>query len=74
MRQAGFPSLRVRMERNGEEVKSMKYVCEVCGYVYDETAGDPDNGIAPGTKWEDLPEDFVCPLCGVGKEDFSKED
>ena len=39
----------------------MKYVCEVCGYVYDEAAGDPDNGIAPGTKWEDLPEDFVCP-------------
>lgn len=66
--------MNIRMERAGEEVKSMKYVCEVCGYVYDETAGDPDNGIAPGTKWEDLPEDFVCPLCGVGKEDFSKED
>ena len=43
-----------------------KYVCDVCGYVYDEAAGDPDNGIAPGTRWEDLPEDFVCPLCGVG--------
>ena len=42
-----------------------KYVCDVCGYVYDEAAGDPDNGIAPGTRWEDLPEDFVCPLCGV---------
>ena len=41
-----------------------KYVCDVCGYVYDEAAGDPDNGIAPGTKWEDIPEDFVCPLCG----------
>ena len=38
-----------------------KYVCDVCGYVYDEEAGDPDNGIAPGTKWEDVPEDFVCP-------------
>ena len=49
----------------------MKYVCNTCGYVYDETAGDPDNGIAPGTKWDDLPADFVCPLCGVGKEDFS---
>ena len=48
-----------------------KYVCDVCGYVYDEAAGDPDNGIAPGTKWEDLPEDFVCPLCGVGKDQFS---
>ena len=52
----------------------MKYVCDVCGYVYDETVGDPDNGIAPGTKWEDLPEDFECPVCGVGKEQFSKED
>ena len=51
----------------------MKYVCNVCGYVYDEAAGDPDNGIAPGTKWDDLPADFVCPLCGVGKEDFSTE-
>ena len=45
-----------------------KYVCSVCGYEYDEAAGDPDNGIAPGTKWEDIPEDFTCPLCGVGKE------
>ena len=49
------------------------YVCNVCGYVYDEAAGDPDNGIAPGTKFDDLPDDFVCPLCGVGKEDFSEE-
>ncbi len=50
-----------------------KFVCNVCGYVYDEEMGDPDNGIAPGTKWEDVPDDFTCPLCGVGKEDFSKE-
>ena len=48
-----------------------KYVCEICGYVYDEELGDPDNGIAPGTKWEDLPDDFVCPLCGVSKDNFS---
>ena len=52
----------------------MKYVCDVCGYIYDEAAGDPDNGIAPGTKWEDVPEDFLCPLCGVGKDQFSKID
>lgn len=52
----------------------MKYVCDVCGWVYDETVGDPDNGIAAGTKFEDLPEDFVCPLCGVDKSNFSKED
>ena len=51
----------------------MKYVCTVCGYVYDEEVGDPDNGIE-ATKWEDLPEDFVCPLCGVGKEDFAPEE
>ena len=50
-----------------------KYVCEVCGYVYDPAVGDPDNGIAPGTKFEDLPADWLCPLCGVGKEDFKKE-
>ncbi|MBE6809675.1 MAG: rubredoxin [Ruminococcaceae bacterium] len=50
-----------------------KYVCNICGWVYDEALGDPDNGIAPGTAFEDLPDDFVCPLCGVGKEDFSEE-
>lgn len=51
----------------------MKYVCNVCGWVYDEAEGLPDEEIAPGTKFEDLPEDFVCPLCGVGKDDFSEE-
>ena len=49
-----------------------RYVCDVCGYVYDEAQGDPDNGIAPGTRFEDLPDDFVCPLCGVGKDQFSE--
>ena len=51
----------------------MKYVCTVCGYVYDEEVGDPENGIAPGTKFQDLPESFVCPLCGVGKDMFNEE-
>ena len=50
-----------------------KYVCDVCGYVYDPAAGDPDNGIAPGTAFEDLPADWVCPLCGVGTDQFSPE-
>ena len=50
-----------------------KYVCEVCGYVYDEAAGDPDNGIAPGTAFEDLPEDWACPLCGADKTQFDRE-
>lgn len=48
-----------------------KYECNLCGYVYDPAEGDPDNGIAPGTAFEDLPDDWVCPLCGAGKEDFS---
>ena len=50
-----------------------KYVCTVCGYVYDPEAGDPDNGVAPGTKWEDVPEDWVCPLCAVGKDMFEAQ-
>jgi rubredoxin len=50
-----------------------KYVCSVCGYVYDEAAGDPERGIAPGTKWEDVPDDWECPLCGAVKTDFSEQ-
>ncbi len=49
-----------------------KFVCSVCGYEYDEAVGDPDNGIAPGTLFADLPDDFVCPLCGVGKDQFEE--
>ena len=55
------------------EEKTMKYVCDVCGWVYDEEEGYPEGGIAPGTKWEDVPEDFECPLCCVGKDQFSEE-
>ena len=51
-----------------------KYVCDVCGYVYEPVDGDPDNGIAPGTPFEDIPEDWTCPLCGVSKENFSPEE
>ncbi len=50
-----------------------KYVCDVCGYVYDEEAGCPEKNVTPGTKFEDLPEDFVCPLCGVGRTAFTEE-
>lgn len=50
-----------------------KWVCTVCGYVYDPAAGDPDSGIAPGTAFEDIPENWVCPLCGVGKDMFEKQ-
>ena len=48
-----------------------KYECDTCGYVYDPAVGDLDGGIAPGTAFEDLPADWVCPLCGASKEDFS---
>jgi rubredoxin-NAD+ reductase len=47
-----------------------EYECKVCGWVYSEAEGSEDQGIAPGTKWADLPDDFECPLCGAGKEDF----
>lgn len=51
----------------------MKYVCQVCGWVYDEETGAEDEGIAPGTLWADVPEDFVCPLCSVPKDQFDAE-
>ena len=51
----------------------MKYVCDVCGYVYDPAVGDPENGVAPGTPWEEVPEDWLSPLCAVGKDQFSPE-
>ena len=50
-----------------------RYVCNACGYVYDPAAGDPDGGVAPGTPFENLPADWVCPQCGVGKDEFSPE-
>jgi len=57
-----------------EEKKMDKYVCNVCGYVYDPEKGDPDSGIEPGTAFEDIPDDWVCPLCGAAKSDFSKQE
>jgi rubredoxin len=47
-----------------------KWVCTVCGYIYDPAVGDPDGGVAPGTAFEDIPDDWVCPVCGVGKDEF----
>jgi rubredoxin len=60
-----------------EEVRmpdSKKYKCTVCGYIYDPDKGDPDNGIDPGTAFADLPDDWVCPVCGVGKDQFEPLD
>ncbi|MDQ1238530.1 MAG: hypothetical protein QG577_715 [Thermodesulfobacteriota bacterium] len=50
-----------------------KYVCQVCGYVYDPALGDPDNGVNPGTAFENVPENWVCPVCGADKDNFSAE-
>lgn len=52
----------------------MKYVCTACGYIYDPAKGDPDNGIDAGTEFKDLPEDWVCPVCGVGKDMFEEQE
>ena len=49
------------------------WVCTVCGWIYDEAKGDPVNDLAAGVKFEDLPDDFVCPLCGVGKDSFEEQ-
>jgi rubredoxin len=50
-----------------------RYVCSVCGYVYDPANGDPDNGVAPGTKFQDIPDAWTCPVCGADKSQFEKE-
>lgn len=60
------PPRLIQMRKN--EMK--KWQCIVCGLIYDEAEGWPDDGIAPGTRWEDVPEDWLCPDCGVGKSDF----
>jgi rubredoxin len=49
------------------------YVCKVCGYVYNPEMGDPDHEVAPGTLFEELPDDWVCPICGIGKANFEPE-
>lgn len=69
----GGASAFVKTEKIRNGGTTMKYVCDVCGWIYDEEEGSSDNGIEPGTKWEELPDDFVCPVCMVGKDQFSKE-
>lgn len=59
---------------NSNNETSMKYICTACDYIYDPETGDPESGIDPGTAFEDIPEDWICPLCGVGKEDFEPLD
>mgnify|MGYP002260765453 CR=1 FL=1 len=52
------------------EVQYKTWMCLICGWIYDEAAGDPEHGIAPGTAWADIPDNWACPDCGVGKADF----
>lgn len=52
----------------------MKYICNACGYVYDPKKGDPDNGVAPGTEFKDIPDSWLCPECGATKDDFSPQE
>jgi len=59
-----------QFEENEMSSEYRKWQCIVCGFVYDEAAGLPEDGIAPGTRWEDIPEDWACPECGVSKADF----
>lgn len=49
-----------------------KYECDLCGWVYDPAEGHPESGVEPGTAWENVPADFLCPVCGAGKDDFTK--
>jgi len=55
------------------DLEYQTWVCAVCGYVYSEADGDPEHGLAPGTRWADVPDDWTCPECGAGKSDFDME-
>ncbi|MFM0670542.1 rubredoxin [Paraburkholderia sediminicola] len=66
---ADAPSAAVELAASADDFK--QWVCVICGWVYDEAAGLPEEGIAPGTRWADVPADWRCPLCDVGKEDFA---
>jgi rubredoxin len=59
-------------EKKVEVIKAAKYKCSVCGYIYDPELGDPDGGIKPGTPFEEIPADWVCPVCGAAKSKFEK--
>ena len=61
-------------EKKEAKPKMAKYECTVCGYIYDPELGDPDGGVKPGTPFEEIPDDWVCPLCGAQKSDFTKQE
>lgn len=65
-------NLTTEINQYRKREKTMKkFECEPCGYIYDPAVGDPDGGIAPGTAFEDIPDDWVCPICGLGKDVFT---
>lgn len=64
--------IQTKSERNEVMMEYEKYMCEPCGYIYDPMLGDADGEIAPGTPFEELPDDWVCPICGLGKDVFVK--
>lgn len=68
-----FSEIDKKTKKKKEDKKMDKYVCTVCGYVYDPEKGDPESNIAAGTTFEDLPDDWVCPICGAGKDAFEKQ-
>lgn len=67
------PTFQVEDKITKEEERMTSYTCNVCGYLYDPKVGDPDGGIKPGTKFEDIPDSWVCPVCGADKSNFSRE-
>ena len=68
------PTYYKEMDKPKKEEKKMdKYRCDICGYIYEPEKGDPDNGVPAGTSFDDVPDDWVCPVCGAGKESFTKE-
>jgi flavin reductase (DIM6/NTAB) family NADH-FMN oxidoreductase RutF/rubredoxin len=68
----GEAAKNLEPERKGRRMK--KYVCDVCGYVYDPASGDPEHGVEPGTVFKDIPDDWVCPICGATRDQFSPQD
>ena len=70
---ASMPARSMPIPQQNRSAIMKKYVCDVCGYVYDPQKGDPDNGVPPGTAFENIPNSWVCPECGAGKDAFSPE-
>jgi rubredoxin len=66
------PAVKAELEKKEEKKEMSKYECIACGYIYDPAKGDPSQGVKPGTSFDDLPADWVCPDCGAGKDQFEK--